>query len=115
LKAAGPTDLGGAVREPSGELTFRLAKAMPAGSGQAQVWDAASGRVKALAGAPSKKGTVRLPLVRKPCETKFIGVGPLPLSTAIHKCGYVSNGRKKSFDRITGFTGFFPETQEKSC
>jgi hypothetical protein len=37
------------------------------------------------------------------------------LSTAIHKCGYVSNGRKKSFDRITGFTGFFPKTQEKSC
>jgi len=37
------------------------------------------------------------------------------MSTAIHKCGYVSNGRKKSFDRITGFTGFFPKTQEESC
>jgi hypothetical protein len=37
------------------------------------------------------------------------------LSAAIHKCGYISNGRKKSFDRITGFTGFFPGTQEESC
>jgi hypothetical protein len=37
------------------------------------------------------------------------------LSTAIHKCGYVANGKEKLFDRITGFTGFFPKTQEKSC
>ena len=50
------------------------------------------------------------------CDTAFVlGQVEARLSTAIHKCGYVSNGREKLFDRITGFTGFFPKTQEKSC
>ena len=49
--------------------------AVLAGSGQAQVWDAASGRIEALSDISSEKGVVRLPLVLEPYETKFIIIG----------------------------------------
>lgn len=120
LKASGSTDLSWAIREPSGELTDRVMKALPrpdvtldqpcpavkyihrswrdaelyfffnestekqsrkatlAGSGQAQVWDAAKGCIETLSGASSENGFVRLPLVLEPYETKFIVIGPVP-------------------------------------
>jgi hypothetical protein len=53
-----------------------------AGNGQAQTWDAASGRIETLAGAVSEKGTVQVPLVLDAHETKFILVGPPPPRTA---------------------------------
>jgi hypothetical protein len=49
--------------------------AVLAGSGQVQVWDAASGRIEALSDISSEKGVVRLPLVLEPYETKFIIIG----------------------------------------
>jgi hypothetical protein len=49
-----------------------------AGSGQAQVWDAASGRIEPLSDVTSKNGFVRLPLDLAPYETRFIIIGPIP-------------------------------------
>ena len=139
LKAAGPTDLGWAVREPSGELTARVIEALPrpdvaldqpcpsvkylhrhlrdgdvyfffnesaekqsrkvmlAGSGQAQVWDAASGRTETQAADCSEDGFVRLPLELKLYETKFIVIGaiapplrPLPTGRPIDRHALVT-------------------------
>jgi hypothetical protein len=53
-----------------------------AGNGAVQIWDAVSGRVETLAGATSENGTVRVPLVLEPHESKFIVVGPPPSRTA---------------------------------
>jgi hypothetical protein len=120
LKAAGPPDLGWAVREPSGEFTPRVMAALPrpdvaldrpcppvkylhrrwrdadlyflfnesaerqsrkltlAGRGRAQVWDAESGRIRALTGASLPNGTVSLPLELEPYQTQFLVVGPVP-------------------------------------
>jgi hypothetical protein len=117
LRASGPTDLGWAVREPSGELTARVIQALPqpdvqfdrlrpsvkyqhrrwrdadlyfffntsaekqscqatlAGRGRAQLWDAVSGSINALPDAIAGKGTVRLPMVLEPYETRFIVIG----------------------------------------
>jgi len=127
LKAAGPPDLGWAIREPAADLTSRTMEALPkpdvaldrpcpvvkalhrrwndadlyfffnespekqsreailAGSGTAQLWDAASGRIEALAGASSENGAVRVPLVLERYETKFIVVGPLPSVAATRR------------------------------
>lgn len=118
LKAGQPVDLSWAIREPSGELTDRVFKAMPkpdvildqscpsvkvqhrrwrdadlyfffnegteqqsrnavlTGSGQAHLWDAASGRIESLAGSSSEKGAVHMPLVLGPHGTRFIVIGP---------------------------------------
>jgi hypothetical protein len=53
-------------------------RATLAGNGQAQIWDAASGRIEPLSGAMSKNGFVSLPLDLAPYETRFIVIGPLP-------------------------------------
>jgi hypothetical protein len=45
-----------------------------AGNGQAQIWDAASGRIEPLPDATSTDGFVRLPLDLAPYETRFIVV-----------------------------------------
>ena len=125
LKAQGAAKLDYALREPSGELTPRVMKALPppdvvldqpaaavkylhrrwrdadlyfffnestekqshqavlTGSGRAQVWDAATGRIETLAGAAAEKGVMRLPLTLEPYETKFIIIGPtLPTSAS---------------------------------
>ena len=57
-------------------------KAVLTGTGQAQLWDAALGSVAVLKGATSENGTVSVPLVLEPHETKFIVVGPLPSGAA---------------------------------
>jgi hypothetical protein len=51
-------------------------KATPAGSGQVQVWDAATGRIEPLAGDTIENGAVRLKLEMEPYQTKFIVIGP---------------------------------------
>ncbi len=53
-------------------------RAVLAGSDQAQIWNAESGRIETLAGASSENDAVRLPLVLEPYETKFILIGTLP-------------------------------------
>jgi hypothetical protein len=45
-----------------------------AGSGQAQIWDADSGRIETLSGAHLENGRVRLPLVLAPYEARFIAI-----------------------------------------
>jgi hypothetical protein len=60
----------------SGEKQSRTA--LMAGRGRAQLWDAASGRIEALAGAPAANGSLQVPLVFEPYESKFIVIGPLP-------------------------------------
>ena len=52
------------------------------GTGQAQTWDAVSGRIETLAGAISENGAARVPLVLEAHESKFILVGPPPSRTA---------------------------------
>ncbi len=51
------------------------------GRGSVQVWDAASGKVNAVAGAPKATGSVALPLTLGPQESRFIVIGPLPPGT----------------------------------
>ena len=46
------------------------------GKGQAQVWDATTGRISPLTGIKTGKGTVTLPLALDPFESKFIVIGP---------------------------------------
>jgi hypothetical protein len=49
-----------------------------AGHGQAQVWDLGTGEIHPIAGAIAENGSVRIPLLLEPYETKVIVVGPLP-------------------------------------
>ncbi len=49
-----------------------------AGKGQAQIWDAMTGRIETIDGAASENGFVRLPLELEPYETRFVFIGPLP-------------------------------------
>lgn len=49
--------------------------ALLAASGQAQVWDAAAGRISALAGASAEKNAIRVPLQLGRWESKFIVIG----------------------------------------
>jgi hypothetical protein len=49
-----------------------------AGNGQAQVWDAMAGTVKAIDGTDSKDGFVTVPLELEPYESRFIVIGPMP-------------------------------------
>jgi hypothetical protein len=53
-------------------------KAVLAGNGLAQVWDAASGSVAVVEGSTSENGAVSVPLALEPHESKFVVVGPLP-------------------------------------
>ncbi|MCX6320646.1 MAG: glycosyl hydrolase [Bacteroidia bacterium] len=46
------------------------------GSGQVQLWDATSGKITPLKGSKPGKGTVSLPLVLGPYESKFIVIEP---------------------------------------
>jgi len=48
------------------------------GTGQVQVWDANTGKIQPLAGAPKADGSVAVPLVLGPQEAKIIVIGPLP-------------------------------------
>jgi hypothetical protein len=47
-----------------------------AGSGQLQVWDAASGTIESLAGVNAEKDMIRFQLVLEPYESKFVIVAP---------------------------------------
>jgi hypothetical protein len=49
-----------------------------AGSGQAQVWDAAAGVIRPTSSASAEGGSMKLPLVLEPYEAKIIVLGPLP-------------------------------------
>ena len=112
-----------ALREPTGQLTPHVMKALPqpdvvldglspavkylrwrdadlyfffnestekqsrravlVGSGRAQVWEVATGRIEPLAGAAAEKGAMSLPLTLEPYERKFIIIGPtLPAGAA---------------------------------
>jgi glycosyl hydrolase family 106( putative alpha-L-rhamnosidase) len=51
------------------------------GSGQVQVWDAASGHIKALSGATAETGRVCMSLTLAPHESRFILIGVLPRSS----------------------------------
>jgi len=55
-----------------------------AGSGAAQVWDANTGRISALAGAMPAKGVVRVPLELAPWATTIIVIGSAPATVAIN-------------------------------
>jgi len=46
-----------------------------AGKGQVQVWDATTGKISAVTGSKAGKGTVSIPLVLGPYESKFIVIG----------------------------------------
>ena len=48
------------------------------GSGQAQDWDAMTGKVKAMDCVPLENGRVRLTLELEPYQTKFIVIGAVP-------------------------------------
>jgi len=48
------------------------------GRGQVQVWDPATGTIRAPADAPKANGSVSLPLALGPHETRFIVIGPVP-------------------------------------
>ncbi len=48
-----------------------------AGTGQAQVWDAASGKIQPVAGAVSGPGSVTVPLSLASQEARFIVIGPM--------------------------------------
>lgn len=52
--------------------------AMLDGKGAVQVWDAASGKIHPVAGAPAATGNVALPLTLAPYESRFIVIGPMP-------------------------------------
>ncbi len=120
LKAGGPADVSWAIREPSGEITDRVLKALPkpdvmlsqscpvvkyihkrwrdadlyfffnesterqssdavlAGSGKVQIWDAASGKIKSLAGVSLESGAVRFNLLFEPYEAQIIIIEALP-------------------------------------
>jgi len=52
------------------------------GSGQVQVWDAASGTIHPLAGVAKAEGSVAVPLALAPYEGRFIVIGPLPTVAA---------------------------------
>jgi hypothetical protein len=60
----------------SGEKQSRTA--LVEGRGRAQLWDAATGRIEALAGAQAVGGSLPVPLTFEPYESKFIVIGPLP-------------------------------------
>jgi hypothetical protein len=60
----------------SGEKQSRTA--LVEGRGRAQLWDAATGRIEALVGAPAVGGSLPVPLTFEPYESKFIVIGPLP-------------------------------------
>jgi hypothetical protein len=47
-----------------------------AGSGQAQIWNAFTGKITTVNGARSAKGTLGLPLLLEPYESRFIIIGP---------------------------------------
>ena len=47
-----------------------------AGSGQVQIWEAISGKITSFKGAKPGKGTISLPLVLGPYESRFIVIGP---------------------------------------
>jgi hypothetical protein len=53
-----------------------------AGRGQPQAWDLATGEIYPMAGATAGSGSVRIPLVLGPYETKVVVVGPLPRGAA---------------------------------
>lgn len=53
-----------------------------AGSGQVQVWDAATGTIHPLAGVAKASGTVAVPLTLAAQESRFIVIGVLPPSAA---------------------------------
>jgi hypothetical protein len=53
-----------------------------AGRGQAQVWDAATGSIRAAGGATAVSDGIRLPLALGPYEARFIVIGPLPAGAA---------------------------------
>jgi hypothetical protein len=52
------------------------------GVGQVQVWDAGNGTIHPLTGVAAANGTVNVPLVLGPQESRFIVVGPLPAGAA---------------------------------
>ena len=120
LKASGSADVSWAVREPSGEITDRVLKALPkpdvmlnkscpgvkyihkqwrdadlyfffnestekqssgavlTGSGKMQIWDAASGQIKPLAGTSTESGVVCFTLELEPYEAQIIIIEALP-------------------------------------
>jgi hypothetical protein len=47
-----------------------------AGSGQAQIWDPFTGKITTVNSARSARGTVSLPLLLEPYESRFIIIGP---------------------------------------
>lgn len=47
-----------------------------AGKGQVQLWNAITGKIDAIKGSKAGKGTVNLPLVLGPYESRFIVIGP---------------------------------------
>src|SRR5664280_1481877 len=51
--------------------------AILSGKGQVQVWDAATGRISLLTAIKTGNGTVSLPLVLEPFESRFIIIGPV--------------------------------------
>ncbi len=51
------------------------------GTGAVQVWDAASGKIRAADGVAKATGTVALPLTLGPQEARFIVIGPMPAPT----------------------------------
>jgi hypothetical protein len=53
-------------------------KAVLAGSGQVQIWDAFSGFTGIMASTPAQKGSLQLRLTLEPQETKFVIIGPPP-------------------------------------
>jgi hypothetical protein len=46
-----------------------------AGNGQVQIWDAASGKIKSLAGVSLENDALRLNLMLEPYEAKIIVIG----------------------------------------
>jgi hypothetical protein len=50
------------------------------GTGQVQVWDAASGAIHPVAGIAPASGSVAVPLALAPQESRFIVIGPVPAS-----------------------------------
>jgi hypothetical protein len=50
------------------------------GHGQVQEWDATTGAIHPMAGVPAADGTVAVPLVLEPYESRFVVIGPVPAS-----------------------------------
>jgi hypothetical protein len=48
------------------------------GRGKVQVWDASTGKIHPVAGAPTATGSVALPLALGPQEARLIVIGPVP-------------------------------------